>query len=89
MTVTISVGEMKSSSVDISNARQQIELVLSLYEWAFQSITAEVAAHRRHDSYTYIRKGNIYIPKAARRSSDNQDEKPYVNNGIHYRVFYI
>ena len=87
MNVFLSVGEMKSSPDDaISNARGQISLVVSIYEWAFQTIAADAGERR---PFNYIRKGDIYIPKTARRSGRKAEEDLYVDNGIHYRVFYI
>ena len=92
----ISVGKMKSSADDISDARMQIAVVLSIYEWAIQAtkavITDKRQYHRRHHQrpYAFIREGDIYISMAAKRSKDEQnDGSLYLSNGIQYRVFYI
>jgi len=62
----ISVGEMKSSSAGIQEARKQIARALTVYEWAFQTI----ATTQWHKRYQFVMEGNIFIPKVAKRGQD-------------------
>ena len=82
--MSISAGETKSTSVGISNARAQLKLVVCIHEWAIRVIAA-----KRKQDYQFTRVGHVFIPRAARKKTDDQDKLPSVENGIHTYVKFV